>query len=279
MPLVNDDSISRGWSDSCQVLRLDFDFYKASRYLRVMRLTSTVEFPSVQQTLRVGESIHRAWVARVAGGGHVDAPELTGQNRFGQPLSGQHEHSHVLPVDLDDDGELDHVVIYVPMGMSTRVLDGLSNLLEIFRAGGGVWFGLRRQSQREAEQVMQHFCRMSGSKSDDGGHLGSREWISWTPFVAPRYIKPRGRNTLEGQLRDELSSRGFRSGAEDVECVALALGRDYFGGFELSRREGRSSPPARLGYSIRLRFREPVLGPLVLGYGSHFGLGLFRAVG
>lgn len=279
MPLVNNESISKEWSDCCQIQRLDCDSHEASRYLRVMRLTSTGEFPSVQRTLRVGESIHRAWVAIVAGGGQGDAPELTGQNRFGQPLSGRHEHSHVLPVDLDDDGDLDHVVFFVPMGMSPRVLEGLLSLREIFGAGGRTWFGLRSQTPREAEQLMQRFCHMSGGKFEDRETLGSREWISWTPFVAPRYIKPRGRNALEGQVRDELSSRGFRAGVEDVEVVDLALSGDFFGGFELSRREGRSSPPVRKGYSIRLRFREPVSGPLALGYGSHFGLGLFRAVG
>ncbi|XZE22241.1 type I-G CRISPR-associated protein Csb2 [Pirellulaceae bacterium SH449] len=279
MPLINNESLFRERSDRCQILRFDCDSSEASRHLRVMRLTSPGKFPSVQGTLRVGESIHRAWVARVAGGGQVDAPELTGQNCFGQPLSGRHEHSHVLPVDLDDDGELDHVVFYVPMGMSPRVLEGLLSLREIFGAGGRVWFGLRCQTPREASQLMQRFCRMSGGKFEEGASLGSREWISWTPFVAPRYIKPRGKNSLEGQVRAELSSRGYRFGVDDVEVVDLGLGRDHFGGFELSRREGRSSPPVRKGHSIRLRFREPVSGPLSLGYGSHFGLGLFRAVG
>jgi hypothetical protein len=36
-------------------------------------------------------------------------------------------------------------------------------------------------------------------------------------------------------------------------------------------------PPVDCGFALRLRFAEPVRGPLCLGYGSHFGLGLFQA--
>jgi hypothetical protein len=32
-----------------------------------------------------------------------------------------------------------------------------------------------------------------------------------------------------------------------------------------------------MGFAVRLTFETPVKGPLVLGYGSHFGLGLFVA--
>jgi CRISPR-associated protein Csb2 len=32
------------------------------------------------------------------------------------------------------------------------------------------------------------------------------------------------------------------------------------------------------GYALRLRFAEPIRGPLSLGYAAHFGLGLFVTV-
>jgi hypothetical protein len=35
------------------------------------------------------------------------------------------------------------------------------------------------------------------------------ELVSATPFVPPRFLKRKGRNTLEGQIVAELSSRGF----------------------------------------------------------------------
>jgi len=36
--------------------------------------------------------------------------------------------------------------------------------------------------------------------------------------------------------------------------------------------------PDRQGSMLRLEFPEPVGGPVALGFGCHFGLGLFRAI-
>ena len=36
-------------------------------------------------------------------------------------------------------------------------------------------------------------------------------------------------------------------------------------------------PPIDTGFAIRLRFDSRVVGPICLGYGSHFGLGRFAA--
>ena len=41
------------------------------------------------------------------------------------------------------------------------------------------------------------------------------------------------------------------------------------------RRHGGSAPPVDVGYALRITWKEPVPGPIVLGYGCHFGLGLF----
>jgi CRISPR-associated protein Csb2 len=46
----------------------------------------------------------------------------------------------------------------------------------------------------------------------------------------------------------------------------------------LEFRRGRKDDPEkerRLGYGFRITFPEPVSGPIALGYGCHFGLGLF----
>ena len=40
------------------------------------------------------------------------------------------------------------------------------------------------------------------------------------------------------------------------------------------RRRG-PRPPADIGFAVRLEFATPLSGPIAIGYGSHFGLGLF----
>jgi CRISPR-associated protein Csb2 len=45
--------------------------------------------------------------------------------------------------------------------------------------------------------------------------------------------------------------------------------------FQRRRRHGEGLHAGEFGYGFQLTFAEPVPGPLALGYGAHFGLGLF----
>lgn len=99
----------------------------------------------------------------------------------------------------------------------------------------------------------------------------SKIWQSLTPLVLPRYRKKNGRNTLEGQITEELTSRGFAT-PESIEV--LREESIDFRHFIRTRRDG-SRPPEDYGYAIRLTFAVPVTGPIALGHSSHFGLGLF----
>jgi CRISPR-associated protein Csb2 len=47
--------------------------------------------------------------------------------------------------------------------------------------------------------------------------------------------------------------------------------------FVARRRE--HAPPRELAFAVDIEFATPVSGPIALGYGSHFGLGLFAAAG
>ena len=96
-----------------------------------------------------------------------------------------------------------------------------------------------------------------------------------TPFVAPRYLKARGANTLEAQVQDELQCRGFPSA--DVEVLPRNASTHRLAHFVLARRRGGRAPPQQPFLQLRLRFATPVQGPLALGYASHFGIGRFEA--
>lgn len=102
-----------------------------------------------------------------------------------------------------------------------------------------------------------------------------RIWVSATPFVPPRHLKPSGRNSLEGQLLAELASRGLPtpSAIEWLDPKRDERARRLRHHVR-ARRHG-PSPPADLGVALRIEFEKAVQGPLCLGYGSHFGLGRF----
>ncbi|MGE0373228.1 MAG: type I-U CRISPR-associated protein Csb2, partial [Gammaproteobacteria bacterium] len=109
------------------------------------------------------------------------------------------------------------------------------------------------------------------------GHAGAKRWRALTPFVPPRYLKPNGRNALLGQINAELATRGF---PEAVNCKV----RDPHDHDDARRarhfrcvRGSGASAPQNLGLVVDLEFANPLPGPIILGYGCHIGLGVFRA--
>lgn len=249
--------------------------------------------PSVSRTLPQAELLHRALVGIAARLGSMP-PELTGRDDSGRPLRGPHRHAHINPLDLDGDGHLDHVLIWAPGGL------GADAQAAIRRA--------RRTPTKGAEEPLRlalaghgHVRDLIELQGDYGQGIAriqgpSVVWESLTPFVPPRYIKKRGRNTLDGQVRAELLSRSFpeptvvhrlapQSGVPDGTLTPSqqATGQGVAEWHDLRHfvryRQRGPQPPANVGFAIRLEFARPVCGPVAIGYGSHFGLGLFTRVG
>jgi CRISPR-associated protein Csb2 len=107
----------------------------------------------------------------------------------------------------------------------------------------------------------------------------ARRWRSCTPFIPPRHHKTRGRKreTPAEQLCDELRRRGFPSPIAVHEVLRCEVNGRSMRWIEF-RREGLLGGGSRgqgLGYGFEIEFSEEVVGPLCLGYGGHFGLGLF----
>ena len=248
--------------------------------------------PPVSRTLPQAELLHRALVGIAARLGSMP-PELTGRDENGRPFRGPHRHAHINPLDLDGDGHLDHVLIWAPGGL-----------------GADAQAAIRRTRRTPAKGAVEplrlalaghgHVRDLVELQGDYGRGIARIQgpadvWESLTPFVLPRYIKKRGRNTLAGQVRAELLSRKLPEPTV-VQCLApgsavpngtLApsrqTGRDtaewhHLRHFVRSRQRG-PQPPVDVGFSIRLEFAKPVCGPIAIGYGSHFGLGLFAGVG
>src|SRR5207249_4610838 len=78
-----------------------------------------------------------------------------------------------------------------------------------------------------------------------GPPVGARVWESATPFVLPRFLKSRGKNTLLGQINAELASRRL----PEVESVHVDadLTRELWH-FVRRRNHGGGPPPVDAGY-------------------------------
>jgi CRISPR-associated protein Csb2 len=231
--------------------------------------------PPVTRALPQAELLHRALIGRLGKGGRIDCPELVGKDAKGQPLIG-HRHAHLLPLDLDGDGFLDHILVHAPMGMDALAQSAIR--------------GLRRTHTKGADDLQ--VAVAASGRLEDLRNLGepigdglrrvlgpAAKWLSITPFVPTRHIKRNGANTLQGQIAAELASRSLPKAAVTVlpsteESVARSLRHHV-----RIRRDATKAPPVNHGFALQISFEQPISGPISLGYASHFGLGLMAADG
>ncbi len=230
--------------------------------------------PTVARTLPQAELLHKALVSKLGFGGEP-CPEIVGRDEIGEPLKG-HGHAHLLPVDLDGDGRLDHIIVFAPMGLGERAQRAVRSLHKTYKKGG---VGELRVAVAGVGALNDLRALGAGtSRAVDellGPTTGGASWITVTPFVPPRHIKRNGRSSLVGQVEAELTVRGFSGAKVDVlSWTGETLALRHF----VRRRQGGPPPPVDIGFAVRLIFDRPVVGPICLGYGSHFGLGLFRSI-
>ncbi len=229
--------------------------------------------PPCSRVLPQSELIHRAIIGRLGKGREVYCPELIGKDEKNLLLRGSHQHAHTLPLDLDGDGHLDHILIYAEMKLGGTAQRAIREVRETWRKKGPE-LQVAVVGHGELDMLRQLPARLQGSiELLLGPPGGTRVWKSVTPFVPPRYLKSRGKNTVKGQISAELKSRNLPE-PESVQ-VDPGLTRDLRHYVRL-RSHGRApQPPVDVGLGVHIVFPEPVSGPLLLGYASHFGLGLF----
>ncbi|MBD3174193.1 MAG: type I-U CRISPR-associated protein Cas5/Cas6 [Armatimonadia bacterium] len=240
--------------------------------------------PPLTDALRIGELVRRALLSRSDG-----APVFVGRDAAGQPLEG-HQHAYYLACDDDDDGRLDHVVIYATGGFDKKARAGLGALRELTRKDG----------LPPLRTVFEGFSEPEDVGGFDRGGIRSpalardRVWVSRTPYLLTRHPKTyrTGEPKLddaglqidgpEHQLRRELALRGL---PEPVSIEPLkgtrAHGR-WIRWLHFTRHRSRRGGGAKFGsqpFGFRIEFPEEVEGPIALGYAAHYGLGLFVATG
>ena len=105
----------------------------------------------------------------------------------------------------------------------------------------------------------------------------SDRWRSVTPFLAAGHLKASG---YGGEVRRLLKRRGLDvTGVEVSVLPSLAVGGTVRRAihFHRFRSRGREAQPDAGGALLSIALPNGIEGPLAIGYGSHFGLGLFAA--
>ncbi len=245
--------------------------------------------PRIEDAVKIGELMRRAalaqfgWLQDEVNKRRIpQAPlEISGRGADGKPLKNpEHGHAFWLPEDADGDGWIDHVIVFIAAGMNHSVRARLDRITRLWLPPQG------RQDRGDAQAGSVKEWRLAlegfGRPSDfgeDARILGrSRRWRSVTPFLASGHLKASG---YPGEVRRLLGRRG-----SDVSNLSVcALPTIDVGGakrraihFHRFRSRGKERQPDTSGALLEIGFPRPILGPLALGYGSHFGLGLFAAV-
>ena len=239
--------------------------------------------PMAKDTLRWGDLARRCAMSRYGRRNRrTTSPTLSGKDEDGIPLRG-HRHGFYLPTDENGDGKLDHLTIWAPGGLTSEEFSAAISVdaLRLNRSRPEV--GLIYQAHgvpRDFEGVSPLFRR-------------SRRWQSLTPYVLTRHVKFRGPKDGNGQRRmvdgpeeqiqresalrwpndTKLKHCSIRDGQLPIAPMRPGLSNgfrpiDYF-----RYRERGSNGGGALNCEIE--FSEPKFGPIVLGFGCHYGLGVF----
>lgn len=245
--------------------------------------------PLVTETITIGDQFRRAALRRFDDWCRYecDAPDayrrnddsehfasstLSGKSPEGS-LRGDHLHAHYIPT--AEGGRISNVSVYAREGFGEAEVAALS---------------MMRQMPWSDGRKLRVQCVGIGTPSDFVSDIfaTSRRWHSASPFLGHARIG------LKGQIRylRKCATREWRRLAEllpeyrDVRIVNITAmepdslhwrGRPRPIEYRRIRSKNRSDGYRACGL-FEIEFSEPVQGPLALGYGCHFGLGLFTAV-
>lgn len=261
--------------------------------------------PRIEDAVKIGELMRLAALAQFGwtkdegtGRSRANAPPvISGRGPDNRPLrEADHRHAFWLPEDADGDGEIDHIVVFARDGFDHEIRGRLDRLTRLWieRSGGrgeeeGTAPGSRQEWRLALEGfgIPQDFCAASRL-------LGrSQTWESVTPFLAAGHLKAGG---YPAEIRRLIARRGLpepleiaflRPRSSNVPAANASYDKDIgvcVNGrlrravhFHRFRSRGGERQPDTMGTFLRLRFAEPIEGPLALGNACHFGLGLFAA--
>jgi CRISPR-associated protein Csb2 len=250
--------------------------------------------PRVEDTLRIAE------VTRLAlmGIGADDVPvELSGRDDGG-PLRDDpiHRHAFYLPEDADGDGLIDHLIVYCRLGFSDAARRRLDRLTRL-------WINRGRVDEDGERGRKEWRVALEGIEAPvafaDSSRLLRRAsvWESATPYLKSRFDKRSPRNpeaaieTYRQQIATDWRRRFPDVPEPNIEplldsanprrfVVPVGKGCVLRSTLAFARtRGGRGGRQVDTGGGFfRLMFEKELEGPIALGWGAHFGLGLFAGV-
>jgi CRISPR-associated protein Csb2 len=222
--------------------------------------------PSVREAVALADAIRTALQSRY-GRRNRGAQSSCFSGRNGSaPRTDQHRHAHFLVTPDAEGRRADHIVVWAPEGFSPREVETLATLRVVHH-----W---------SFESDLRVALTALGTEDElaTGPLVGaSAYWRSLTPFALPRHPKRRAGRVVEAP-EEQIAREWRRRNPNGPKLADVRLLRGDWHAFRRTRPGvARLGAPTLVG--AELQFAEPVRGPIALGALSHFGLGLFEAVG
>jgi CRISPR-associated protein Csb2 len=241
--------------------------------------------PSIRQAVSVANRVHDA-LCKWSDQGEGSASVFTGLTASGKRGT-EHAHAHIFCEANGSRDEITHITVWAPMGFDETACLALRRLNKVWGHGGHdirlVLHGIG--SLQDFDQ-----CPLLAVRKP------ARVWRSLTPFVSTRHAK----TFRDG--RPKIDVNGWQTGSAAHDLLRL-LALHPQGGtttikqieernlpfqfgsrslrslqFQTSRSDGGGNRGNGSGSGFIVTLAEPICGPLALGYGAHFGLGLFVPV-
>jgi CRISPR-associated protein Csb2 len=240
--------------------------------------------PLLTDAISVGERIRIAVMSVAGKTANGAVPEvLSGKSIIGEPLKKDHSHAYFLSESCCGNGRISHVTVYAKRGFDRQSLMALLSLRRIWGRSG-----------YDIQVIPSEF----GSPDELGGFdvrkghsplmAESTSWESITPFYPTRHPKIKGcqksnlkaiSHYYEEQVRRELLQAGYPSpvNVEHLNKRGIEIGGHFTAclKFNAKRHNGEGNKANVFPAVIKIEFSEPVRGPICIGYGAHYGLGLF----
>lgn len=245
-------------------------------------VVSTVA-PRIAQAISIGDRVHDS-LCKWSDQGKGRAAVFTGLDEHGKPNT-DHEHAHIFCEANGPRDAVTHITIWAEMGFDEAACLALRRLNKVWGHGG------------HDIRLVLHGIGQPGDFQDCTLLGPAKVWRSLTPFVSTRHAK----SFRDG--RPKMDDNGWQEGSAAHDLLRLlALNPKWQGAkirkqlaerespFEIGNRKLRSLQFQTIrhngsgkrghdsGAAFIIEFPEPISGPLALGYGSHFGLGLFQPI-
>lgn len=241
--------------------------------------------PSITQSLSLAERFHQALCSKLKKG--ENSPALTGRDENGEPLRGN-GHVYFLP-ECDKHGYVTHMTLHAPSGFDDAACRALGKLRQVWGVEGfDVKIILLSTGQPDDFLIASPYFHEA------------KTWESLTPFIPVRHPKATRSGVLKMDERKHLQIgcpqhdcwRLLEAVAPELPVATVAFLDDQTKGsrikyelrdipcldFQRNRRTGSGTRASNRGYGLRIEFEKEVSLPFGLGYGAHFGLGLFVPV-